>query len=258
MRYSNFAIWAVGLGLTLGVPLSWAATSDQPAPSKSQGLVERSNQTADAGNLPVYNPPKRGAPGGRVGGGTRGSGQELPFLNVLAPDHVGLTTQEQPTLYWYLSKPTTHPIELVIIQSVGIKPMGKLIEIPILPLAQPGIHRIRLGDYGVKLAPGTQYQWFVTSVVKPDRRSKDIIAGGFIERVGDPEAIQMKLVQAGEASAARVYAETGIWYDAVMALSEMIDAAPNDPRLRRQRAALMQQVGLPDVAEFDLKYPTVQ
>jgi hypothetical protein len=35
-----------------------------------------------------------------------------------------------------------------------------------------------------------------------------------------------------------------MWYDAVAAISEMIDAAPQDQALRKQRAALLSQVGL--------------
>jgi hypothetical protein len=42
-----------------------------------------------------------------------------------------------------------------------------------------------------------------------------------------------------------------MWYDAIAALSERIEAAPNDTDLRRQRAALLEQVGLREAAEFD-------
>ena len=44
--------------------------------------------------VPVYKPPLRGAPGGRVGGGTRGTPRDLFVLSALAPDHSGLTVQE--------------------------------------------------------------------------------------------------------------------------------------------------------------------
>src|SRR5437867_13335867 len=54
-----------------------------------------------AASAPVYKPPLRGAPGGRVGGGTRGTQERDIFvLSVLAPDHTGLTTREQPSLFW--------------------------------------------------------------------------------------------------------------------------------------------------------------
>src|SRR3954464_13273604 len=48
---------------------------------------------------PEYVPPPRGAPTGRIGGGTRGL-QALP-LTALAPNHAGLTISAQPVLYYY-------------------------------------------------------------------------------------------------------------------------------------------------------------
>jgi hypothetical protein len=48
-----------------------------------------------------------------------------------------------------------------------------------------------------------------------------------------------------------VYAQHGVWYDAIAALSSQIDATPEDPTLREQRAALLDQVGLSEVAAYD-------
>ncbi|MHC4422536.1 MAG: DUF928 domain-containing protein, partial [Planctomycetota bacterium] len=42
-------------------------------------------------------------------------------------------------------------------------------------------------------------------------------------------------------------AEAGIWYDAIDSLSQQIDAAPGNRILWNQRAALLEQVGLPEV-----------
>jgi len=256
MRYATLGKGMILPACAAGMLFATSAAEGQTTPPMSQGVQELGKRPAAGLSMPMYQPPKRGAPGGRVGGGTRGSGEDLPILSVLAPDHVGLTTQEQPILYWYLSKPTTLPVELAVIRSLGVQPLSPLLEKRLATPAQPGVQAIRLADYGVKLVPGEQYQWFITLVVKADRRSKDIVTGGFIERTGPPEAIQAKLDQAGKESAAFVYAETGLWYDAVMALSDMIEAAPNNGLLRKQRAALLQQVGLPEIAKHDLKHAT--
>jgi hypothetical protein len=48
-----------------------------------------------------------------------------------------------------------------------------------------------------------------------------------------------------------VYAESGVWYDAIAAVSARISAAPGDPRPRAQRAALLDQVGLSEIAAYD-------
>jgi len=111
------------------------------------------------------------------------------------------------------------------------------------------VHRIRLADHGVRLVPGVSYRWYVAVVPDSGRRSKDILAGGAIERVAPPEGLAAKLAQADKATLPFLYAEAGIWYDALATISELIETAPNDPSLRRQRAALMAQVGLPNIGE---------
>jgi hypothetical protein len=40
-----------------------------------------------------------------------------------------------------------------------------------------------------------------------------------------------------------------VWYDALSAISDQIDSTPNDTGLRKQRATLLAQVGLPAVGE---------
>ena len=66
-------------------------------------------------SAPVYKPPLRGAPGGRVGGGTRsGSARDMFVLSALVPDDSGQTISEQPSLYWFISSVTTLPVEVAI------------------------------------------------------------------------------------------------------------------------------------------------
>src|SRR4051794_15839999 len=73
------------------------------------------NEGAKVAAEPIYKPPNRGAAGGRVGGGSRGTGRDIFQLCVLAPDHTALTTQSQPTLFWFTSAPISLPIEVSII-----------------------------------------------------------------------------------------------------------------------------------------------
>jgi hypothetical protein len=44
-------------------------------------------------------------------------------LSVLVPDHVGITLQSQPHLYWFISKKTTQPIEFTITEKDAVKPL---------------------------------------------------------------------------------------------------------------------------------------
>lgn len=218
------------------------------------GPVKLTPTTEGIGRGPIYKPPLRGVPTGRVGGGTRGAPggpDRLVVLAVLAPDHIGLTTQEQPSLYWYISQPTTAVIELTVAENQAVNPMlEKRINSP----SQAGVQRIRLADYGVRLKPGIVYRWYITVVPDPNIRSKDILAGGLIERAEPSANLRTQLAQQGPAQAPIAYAEEGIWYDALSAISEMIDATPNDSALHAQRASLLEQVRLQEVAEFERRF----
>jgi uncharacterized protein DUF928 len=195
---------------------------------------------------PVYKPPPRGAPSGRVGGGTRGTGREVFMLSVLAPDHTGLTTQDQPSLYWFISSRTSAPVELTIMDPSAMQP---LLEVSTPAPILPGFHQFRLADHGVRLASGVAYRWFVAVVPDSARRSKDILAGGAIARVESPPDLTAKLAKASAADRPALYAEAGIWYDALMAISELIENEPGNAALRSQRASLLAQVGLRELPD---------
>jgi hypothetical protein len=128
----------------------------------------------------------------------------------------------------------------------GIQP---ILETKLPEPVTPGVHRIRLSDYNIHLKSGPAYRWFVSVVPDSDRRSKDITAGGAIERVEMSEALKAKVAQAKKGDLPSVYAQEGIWYDTVTAMSDLIDAAPQDQALRKQRNALLTQVGLTGITE---------
>ena len=212
------------------------------------GSADAQQKPADgkaSGQTLVYKPPLRGAPGGRVGGGTRGTGRESFVLSVLAPNHTGLTSSEQPTLFWFISHPSSYPVELTLVEPDKTEP---LIELRLQPPVAAGVHRLRLSDHNVRLAAGTPYQWYVAVVPDGARRSKDILAGGMIERVSSPAELAQKAATASRAQLPALYAEAGLWYDAIGTLSELLEQTPNDAALLDQRSALLRQIGLPDIS----------
>ena len=87
MRSFGAIAWLLLAALALVIPIRAESAEQQQA-----------QPPAAATAAPLYKPPLRGAPGGRVGGGTRGSEREVFVLSVLAPDHTGLTLNEQPSL----------------------------------------------------------------------------------------------------------------------------------------------------------------
>ena len=209
---------------------------------------------ADAGTArvaaaaPVYTPPLRGAPASRVGGGTRSAGAARLSIEVIAPDHTGLTSAGQPTLYWYASEAVATPLEFTLLPADAEKP---LVERRLPAVTRPGIQAVALASLGVTLKPGTEYEWFVSAVSDPQQRSRDVTAGGTIRRAGADAALVAQLAQADARSVPVLYAQAGYFYDAVESLSKLIDRNPGDAALRGQRAALLEQVGLPKIAEAE-------
>jgi hypothetical protein len=188
-----------------------------------------------------FRPPTTGAPSVRVTGGSRGSGNAATTLDVLAPDDIGVTTQEQPSLFWFQSKPAEAKFELTLLQENKAKP---LVQVMVERSTKAGIQRLKLSDHGVKLTPGVEYQWVVALISDPDNRSSDLVASGVIKRVEPTADLKGKIAKATPAKLPSVYAEEGIWYDALSVLSDQIEAHPDDKALRDTRADLLRQVGL--------------
>ena len=205
----------------------------------------------------LYKPPLRRATPSRVRNGTRGPGDRLPSLWVLAPDHMGLTVHDQPELYWYLSKSSRHPVEITLSDQEAIDP---LFELRLQPPVTAGIHRTRLAEHGIRLKPNVPYEWFVALLANPEDPSQDIVSRGTIQHVAPSDSRQQQVHTALQkavptTNAWRIYASAGIWYDAMAMLSTLIEKTPRDAALRQQRAVLLDEVSLPEVAAYSRKIP---
>jgi hypothetical protein len=215
-----------------------AAKPAEPAPAKR--------------TLLKYTPPKTASSGTRIDGdgASRGSGEKLPSLYVLAPNHTALTTREQPSLFWYQTGPAKTRFELTLTEPKNPKP---LLKVGTDKSDQAGIHRISLAKQKVTLKPGVAYKWTVAWVPDPANRSQDVLASGSIQRIEPDAKLTAALADAKGLDKAEAYAQGGIWYDALEALSNEIDAAPKDKSLHAQRAALLEQAGLKEAAAGERK-----
>jgi hypothetical protein len=225
---------------------------ERPIPVDRQVVqVSDDKQMASSRQERLYRPPQRGAPGGRVGGGTRGPSTDIPLMWALVPDHVGLSAEAQPQLVWYLSKTTASPLELTIIDEAGVTP---IIEKRLSSPAEPGIHIIRLADYDLQLEKGKTYQWFVSLISDPEHRSTDIIVGGMIQ-VGDvPASVGEDARKANPVDATRLLAQAGFWYDAMGVISTSIQSNPSDAEMHALRASLLEEVDLATPAQVDRQH----
>jgi len=239
MKTLWLSICCVIIGLNLALPLPANATDP---PKNKDGSAQSTN------SIPVYKPPLRGAPAGRVAGGTRGADQAFPYLCLIVPEHVGLTVSSQPVLYFYQSKTSPYPVEFILIQEQGISP---IVETRIASPEKPGVQPIRLADYGVRLEMGIRYKWFVALVPDAQHRSKDILAAGGIEFIEQNPKMKDELAAAPMSQIPNIYAEAGVWYDAFHSLSSQIETSSDAAGLKKKRASLLEQIGLVQVTGQD-------
>lgn len=202
---------------------------------------------AAAQETPTYKPPLRGAPGGRVSGASRGE-TSTASIELLTPDsHTGLTAGASPTLYYYVSRGVSLPVNLSIRAPNEARP---LVDASLPPPRAEGIYAINLATYRAQLQPNVLYTWSVSVTVDPRSPSNDVVASATVMRTAATPSVDAAARAAGPAQRVGVYANAGLWYEALAAAAENAGAD-------RHAAfdALLDQVGLRNVASFDRKSP---
>ncbi len=233
-----FSLLALGALMPLLAPGALRAQ----APLEKEGPAETTEASA-----PVYKPPLRGAPGGRVGGASRSAvrvAAPLPTIELLAPaDHAGQTTSAAPTLYFFASQAVAWPMQLTI--SAPLQP-APVLEVTIPSAPAPGIYGLRLADYRVRLEPGIVYTWSVSIVLEPRAWSRNIVASAAILRNPSEPAVERAMPATARTRQPGLLAQAGLWYDAVASAAELQE-------LDRHAALdrLLEQVGLVELARND-------
>lgn len=195
-----------------------------------------------------YVPPSRRPPKSTQATGSRGCEQsqlsQPVTLTLLAPnDHDGLTTSGHPTFFWHISAPVTMAFALT--ERGVVQP---LLEQQIEPPAA-GIVELKMPPNSPELVPGREYRWSVTLMCNPDRPSANPFIHTWIERTAPtPELNQQLAAAANDQERAAIYARSGLWYDALAAISAAYEANPNDQVVLAERLSLLEEVGLTQVA----------
>lgn len=186
----------------------------------------------------------------REGGETRGGVDGDIYLAALVPNHIALTSNNQPSLYWYISTRLSKAIVFTVNSEASFKPV---LEMKLSKPDKNGIQCFRFSDYNIKLSSGINYEWSITMVLDVDQRSKDVSAMGMIKCLYPSERLNAELSKANERDVPVIYAMEGLWYDALSAISKLIDANPDDGSLSNERLFLLEQVGLQKIVDYEKK-----
>jgi hypothetical protein len=208
---------------------------------------------AQAGGSVKYQPPKRNTPQRTEGTGTRSStGFQCPtspkplFIAALAPTtHTGDTISSRPTLYTYFNG--TESIDIKLREIGTLTPMWK----QTLQAPKLGFAAITYPTDAPELVEGKSYQWSVEVVCDSN---KSYLNKGYtsakIQRVAEPEGLKDALGKVTTPiDRAQVYADRGLWYEALDSLASASLTAPTDIALRTQLIELLEQGGLVKAAK---------
>lgn len=199
----------------------------------------------------TYHPPDVGLPGRREGGGTRGgcAATDQTLLALVPADNFGYTLEDYPTLYWYIPEIEAETAELVLLNENNDEIYQATFPLP----DQAGVISVALPTQSdlPPLAVGQSYHWFFSIICDPDDRSGDLFTDGWIQRTAIPpdSSLAMRLRTASPETKAAIYAEAGIWFDALETLATDRSKTPDNPQVERQWATLLESVGLTDLID---------
>jgi hypothetical protein len=114
-----------------------------------------------------------------------------------------------------------------------------------------GILSVNLEDTDVSLKPDVSYEWVIALIPDPDDRAKDITSSTIIQRTSPTEELNARLKQASLEQHPYIYAEAGIWYDALKSIEQAIKEKPDNSQLILDRIQLFEQVSLQKVVDCE-------
>lgn len=246
-----------------------------PLPATARNAVHVANNhqsflvSQATGSRIRFVPPVTKNPRQSQGAGSRGCaeetlGQNLVTLLIPSQDYIGQTISSHPTFSWYLSQPVEVPMQFTLVEDKA-GGGGKTIWEKKIDSAQQGMIHVEIPKDRPELVAGKTYRWTVTLVCNSVQPSANRYFISYIERVPITGALEQKLsamglnrnslpktIPSGSSleirDRASLYAESGLWYDAVAALTTALKQHPKDTLVQEDLLSLLKQVGLGNVA----------
>ncbi|MEH2199759.1 DUF928 domain-containing protein [Nostoc sp.] len=197
-------------------------------------------------------------PGGRVRGGAKRSIGGCPitkhdltalvsFTKANSVINVwGKTTVEHPSWFFYVpyTKDLPYAVEFVLQDRDSNEIYKKAIALP----QKPGVIRVSLPTTALALEINKQYRWFFTINCDQEKNSPPTFVEGVITRIELNPAIVKELQTTELLKRYAIYAQNGIWYDALTTLAQLRQKNPKDAALQTEWQNLLGSTHLDDIA----------
>ena len=210
---------------------------------------------AQAKNL-TFKVPNRSAPKVTSGAASRTGTQacvlkDQPLFRALVPKprdkemNYSLTTSRSPVLFVYVPQSTAQSIEVMLKAEDGAKTLYKTI----LPTpATSGILRLNLADPAMQaFQPNKRYQWSISLVCESEFITDKATVEGWIERIEPTAELTKKLEKATTQDRSFIYAEAGIWHEALQNIDDVRQLQPRDAAIAEDWRSLLTSAGLESI-----------
>ncbi len=198
-----------------------------------------------------YRPPAgQGKPQSTVGGGTRTTcfldqEQPKPPLTLLVPaGKLGTTTYQHPQLFVYVPSTSAQQAEFLVRDPNGDFEYRARYTLP----KTAGIVKVELPDSETGLEAGKDYEWMFAIICDADSRDRDIVDVGSLQLTELSATQKSQLEQAEPLKRAELYAEYGIWHDAVATLASLQCSEQNPTLTHWQQLLQSEAVQLNSIA----------
>ncbi len=255
MLWNNLFSQSIKLGVTLtlvgiqsiGYPLLRLSSVQADTLVRSSEQSDRSRTSSSEKTL-NFQPPDRGAPGTRSDAGSRGPGQcsafQKPITALIPTTNWGETIAAHPTFWLYI--PISSAAMELVLREEGNDDVVYEVKFPITQ--GPGIVSFRLPETAPPLEEGKAYRWlfnFYCSADVLDASSTSTIQSNFtisgiVARVAPSRQLKQQLERAGSRERLNLYAQNGLWYDALTQLAEQRRTEPQNALVNDQWIDLLE------------------
>ncbi|MCT7954853.1 DUF928 domain-containing protein [Laspinema palackyanum] len=251
---SSFAL--ISLSMAFSVAFGGSAGLTNPVhPGAAHRAIAQNELPTDWN---VFETPE-GAPGRRIGGGTRGNcPKSASGMIALVPENnLGLTLSDTPTFLFYVPKieeASSGPIEMefLLVDESDPENVQEIYQHRVPLPAGGGTIALTLPD-DENLPPlqvNQLYSWYFSLICNPKASDPSILSlGGWIERVEPSPTLTQELEQLTSRDRIAVYEREILWFDAIGTLAQLLQDNPNDPILRPKWNALLESINLSEVAQ---------
>lgn len=247
--------------IALTLELSIIAVQSSQVLALSQ-LSPKEVQSLGVDRVAEYIPPAGMGTPPTSGGGTRSplsvscpedkenKGQYLTALvPTLTPStNLALTVAAHPQFFVYMPETSARTAEFVLKDENENDVYRQTLSIS----GSPEIVNLSLPKTVAPLKIGKNYHWYFSLVCNPGNRRRDVYVDGWSQRTELSPNLAVQLQKATPSDRPNLYAQAGIWHEALSTLADLCREAPNAPTLAAEWKKLLESAGLKQIADLPI------